>query len=103
MGRKEFVESLKKDTGYQEIYNFITEDFATGEIITQLDVYRRFRQRYPSSRAFINWDRKLLFDTVIASLEQEGRVHLFATGSGEYVVDAPRDIEISQEKVIQEH
>ncbi|MCI9039614.1 MAG: hypothetical protein HFJ29_07095 [Clostridia bacterium] len=101
MGRKEFVESLKRDTGYQEMYDFIVGDFATGEVITQMDVYRRFRQKYPSSRVFNNWDRKLLFDTVITSLEQEGRVHLFATGTGEYVIGSPRNITGSQEKLLE--
>lgn len=101
MGRKEFVESLKRDTGYQEMYDFIVKDFATGEVITQLDVFRRFRQKYPSSRVFNNWDRKLLFDTVITSLEQEGKVHLFATGAGEYVVEAPKNITVSQEKSLE--
>lgn len=99
--REEFIDSLKKITGYQEMHDFIIEEFSTGEVITELYAFTRFRQKYPSSKVLNNWSGHLLFETVITSLAQEGRVHLLANGTGgEYMVNPPKDTEISQEKML---
>lgn len=85
---KEFLKRLKTDKAYKEMYSFVLEGFVKGELISLDAVLSRYYGKNPGAHTFDNWDTAILFDRVMSSLMQEGKVHIMF---GKYVIDMPKE------------
>ena len=93
---EQFFKRVKVDKAYKEMYSFVLEEFAKGELISLDAVLRRYYGKNPGAHTFDNWDPAILFGTVMSSLMQEGKVHRMF---GKYVIDMPKEDTTIQESV----
>lgn len=87
---EEFRKHIRQDKAYNTMRSFIINEFTEGEIISLDIVLARYYEKHQGSTAFDNWDVAILFNSVISSLCQEGKMHLRASGQRtEYMINMP--------------
>lgn len=79
--------NIRVSKNYTKVYNFLTEEFANGEIIDKYVAYRRWIQRYPNDK--LNGEFNYHYERAISSLSMEGKTHSFAGGINQMVITVP--------------
>lgn len=78
---------VRVSKNYTKVYNFLTEEFASGEIIDRYTAHRRWVQRYPNDK--LNREFYYHYERAVSSLCMEGKAHIFAGGNNQVVITIP--------------